>query len=150
VERARDASAGKFGALLLAARRHVRCSIRELSRRIVPGRRRAGLRFSAPIPAVAIAALALTSAPGLAEVGRDMVVRADRDANDTDGALLARYGLDPGTIERCEDVEALWRAVRELVLTQRLSEPMQQRILRRVWIADPETREGSFVDSASN
>lgn len=68
----------------------------------------------------------------------------------TDAARLGEMGLNAAEIETCEDAALLWRAVRELVLPQRISEPMQRRILRRVWIVDATMRNGSFVDSATN
>jgi hypothetical protein len=64
--------------------------------------------------------------------------------------LLTGLGLAPEAIESCDDANLLWRAVRELVLTQRISEPMQQRILRRVWIVDAEVRASSVVESTAN
>jgi len=67
-----------------------------------------------------------------------------------DGALLAQLGLDAGAIETCNDIPALWRAVRELALPGRISEPMQQRILRRVWIADSEVREAPVESFTAN
>jgi len=67
-----------------------------------------------------------------------------------DGALLAQIGLDASAIETCNDVAALWRAVRELALPGRISEPMQQRILRRVWLADLEIHGASVDYSATN
>ena len=67
-----------------------------------------------------------------------------------DGVLLAQLGLDAGAIETCTDVAALWRAVRELALPGRISEPMQQRILRRVWLADLEIRDASVDHSTTN
>jgi hypothetical protein len=150
MERARDERAKDLGAMLSATCNHATRLIRGLARRIASGRPYIVLRSSPPMMAVAIAALTLAPAAGLAEEGRDMVVGADHDANSTDRAMLARFGLDPGTIESCEDVEALWRAVRELVLTQRVSEPMQQRILRRIWALDPEIASGSLLASETN
>jgi hypothetical protein len=40
--------------------------------------------------------------------------------------------------------------VRELVLPGRVSEATQQRILRRVWLADPSLRDASRIDSTVN
>jgi hypothetical protein len=150
MERARDERAQDLDALFSATCGHVARLIRDLPRRTALSRPHSVLRSSPLVMAVAIAALTMAPAAGLAQEGRDMVVRADRDANSTDRAMLARFGLDPGTIESCEDVEALWRAVRELVLTQRVSEAMQQRILRRVWALDPEIASGSLLASETN
>jgi hypothetical protein len=53
-------------------------------------------------------------------------------------------------IEQCEDVALLWRAVRALVLPQRISVSIQQRILRRVWVLDPDIAKGSLYESEFN
>ena len=68
------------------------------------------------------------------------------DPSDRDQVLLATIGLDLAVIEQADDHALLWRAVRELVLPGRVSEPTQQRILRRAWLADPSIRDGSCVD----
>ncbi len=78
------------------------------------------------------------------------VTKLEESREMADGALLAQLGLDAGTIETCTDVAALWRAVRELALPGRISEPMQQRILRRIWHADPEIRDASVAHSTTN
>ncbi len=67
-----------------------------------------------------------------------------------DSAALAKLGLDLSKIETCEDVEQLWSAVRELVLPGRVTPATQQRILRRVWVIDPDIRSGSVVPSLVN
>ena len=68
----------------------------------------------------------------------------------TDQARLAEFRLGLTAIEQCEDVALLWRAVRELVLPQRISVSIQQRILRRVWAIDPDIANGSRNDSDFN
>jgi hypothetical protein len=77
------------------------------------------------------------------------VPRADR-ARARDRAALAAIGLDLARIEQTDDAALLWRAVRELVLPGRVSEATQQRILRRVWLADPSLRDASRIDSTVN
>jgi len=94
--------------------------------------------------------LMLPSGPCLAQEVREMAARIDGQGNSGDRALLTGLGLAPEAIESCDDADLLWRAVRELVLTQRISEPMQQRILRRVWIVDAEVRASSVVESTAN
>jgi hypothetical protein len=99
---------------------------------------------------VALAGFALPLRAALAQEKIAVATRATGTDTATDQARLAELGIDAAAIEQCEDVAALWRAVRELVLTQRISEPMQQRILRRAWLVDPEVRAGSLVESEAN
>lgn len=118
-------------------------------------RGRGGNRVPGPArAAIALAVLAVTALlaqppRAFAQETGKMTASVDRD-DIGDQSLLAAFGLPADAIERCQDAELLWRVVRELVLTQRVSEPMQQRILRRAWLADPAVREGSFTDSAAN
>src|SRR6185436_2808481 len=81
--------------------------------------------------AAALIGLIVSSGTLLAQEGREMTAGTSDDGIGPDQASLAALGLKIDTIERCEDPELLWRAVRELVLRQRISEPVQQRILRR-------------------
>lgn len=98
---------------------------------------------------VALAGFALPSRAAFAQEKIAVATRATGTDQAADQARLAELGISAGAVEQCEDAELLWRAVRELVLTQRVSEPMQQRILRRVWMLDPEILNGSRVDSDS-
>jgi hypothetical protein len=87
--------------------------------------------------------LALMSGPVPAQDARQ--IRLDGGAGESDKARLAALGLDADAIESATDVATLWRAVRELVLPGRVSETLQQRILRRVWMADEAIREAPII-----
>jgi hypothetical protein len=88
--------------------------------------------------------------PAGAEVPTGATADAEVAPADRDRALLAALGLDLATIEQTDDAALLWRAVRELVLPGRVSETTQERILRRVWLADPQIHNGSRLDSPAN
>jgi hypothetical protein len=75
---------------------------------------------------------------------------ADTRLQSRDAALLAALGLDLATVEQTADSALLWRAVRALVLPSKVSEATQQRILRRAWLADPDIRHGSYLDSPNH
>lgn len=112
----------------------------------------AGRRVSTACPLLmaGIAALGGAIVPPRAAVAQEKLAVATRNSGPdatSDAARLAALGLPAAAIEQCEDAELLWRAVRELVLTQRVSEAAQQRILRRVWIVDPEIAHGSPLES---
>ena len=79
-----------------------------------------------------------------------MTADATPAAPSGEAGLLAAYGLDLATIEQVDDAALLWRVVREIVLPGKVSEATQQRILRRVWIADPAIRDASVDHSATN
>ena len=115
-----------------------------------PQVRRAGVGLRA----AAVVALALGNAPAAPSAGAQETTRmtadADTGAPNRDAALVAALGLDLATIEHAENAALLWRAVRELVLPGKVSEATQQRILRRVWVADPAVRQGSYVESPAN
>jgi hypothetical protein len=103
--------------------------------------------------AAGCAALALCTAWSAAPARSQEATRvaaADAAAPSRDRVLLAALGLDLAVIEQTGEVPRLWRAVRELVLPGKVSEATQQRILRRVWQADPDIRRGSHVDSQAN
>ena len=101
--------------------------------------------------AALVAALAaLAVGPARAEEPTRVTADADVPSAERDRALLAEIGLDMARIEQSDDVALLWRAVRELVLPGRVSEATRQRILRRVWLADPAIRDASRIDSAVN
>jgi hypothetical protein len=116
----------------------------------------------ARIPSVGIAAccaaaaLALAlcvsaaGAPASGQARTTLTADAEAPALGRDHARLAALGLDLATLERGHDAALLWRAVRELVLSGKVSEATQQRILRRVWLVDPDIARGSQVDSATH
>jgi hypothetical protein len=96
---------------------------------------------------VALGGVALPSTGAFAQEKIAVATRALGTDAATDQARLAELGISMTAIEQCEDAELLWRAVRELVLPQRVSEPIQQRILRRVWVLDPDIAKGSLLES---
>ncbi|HEY7610931.1 MAG TPA: hypothetical protein VIF14_17010 [Alphaproteobacteria bacterium] len=102
------------------------------------------LMFAGP---VALGGVALPSTGAFAQEKIAVATRALGTDAATDQARLAELGISMTAIEQCEDAELLWRAVRELVLPQRVSEPIQQRILRRVWVLDPDIAKGSLLES---
>jgi hypothetical protein len=116
----------------------------------------------ARIPTVGIAAccaaaamavalcLSAAGAPARAQERTSLSADAETPALGRDRALLAALGLDLATLEHAEDAALLWRAVRELVLPGKVSEATQQRILRRVWLVDPDIRRGSRVASQTH
>ena len=53
-----------------------------------------------------------------------------------DNALLAELGLTTESIHQTDNTELLWRAVRQFVVTHRVSVASQQAILRRLWKID--------------
>ena len=148
MERSRDSRAGFLRACVLGAFRRLRRGAHDELGSAAPGRPLTAARALLLTAFAAATGLVLTAGVGRAQEVRNIAALADGRVSDVDRALLAGLGLEPGAIESCEDVALLWRAVRELVLTQRVSEPMQQRILRRVWIADPAIRDSSVVESA--
>jgi len=109
---------------------------------------RAGTCVAATI-LVALAAMPAVPPLGAQELSRT-TARADVGAESTDAARLAFLGLDFAAIEQADDAGLLWRAVRELVLPGKVSEATQRRILRRAWLADPDTRHGSYLDSPAH
>lgn len=143
MEHARDLRSQHCAALFTAALRRVRRAFDQL--RATP---RAALpRILAVCCVVPLAAGAVMDRAAAQEAKQ---ARLEAPRGDGDRERLAALGLAPDTIEQETNVEVLWRAVRELVLPGRVSEAMQQRILRRVWTADPAINGGSFVDSAVN
>ena len=98
----------------------------------------------------AVLVLALTVMPDRASAQEVKETRLALPSGDLDRERLAALGITSSAIEEERNVEALWRAVRELVLPGHLSVPMQQRILRRVWLADPEIRDRPAEDSTTN
>ena len=106
---------------------------------------RASTCFAAAL--VVVLAAAPTNPPASAQELTRTTSAADAGAPSPDAARLAALGLDLATIEQAEDAALLWRAVRELVLPGKVSEATQRRILRRAWLADPDTRHGSYIDS---
>lgn len=146
MSRARDLRSRHCAALFAAG-------VRYLWRSVVARRTSASARTKAAVCAlmlagpVALAESALPSRAAFAQEKFTVATRASGTDSATDQARLAELGISAGTIEQCEDVALLWRAVRELVLPQRVSEPVQQRLLRRVWLVDPDIANGSRVDS---
>lgn len=78
---------------------------------------------------------------------QEWAANTERRMIDNDTAVLTAFGLNPASIEKTNDLERLWRAVRELVLLGRVSEETQRRILRRVWVIDPEIENDSSLAS---
>jgi hypothetical protein len=143
MERARDLRAATCAALARAAFRGL---LRRLGRPLL--RAAPAMRNAAALGcAIAIGVAAM---PDMAAAQEAREARLDRPADDGDRARLGALGIDAAAIEQCEDVPALWRAVRELVLPGRLSEGMQQRVLRRVWIADREISDAPASGSDAN
>lgn len=97
--------------------------------------------------ALLLAPIAMTDRVSAQEANE---ARLAQPGGDLDHERLAALGIASATIDEERNVEALWRAVRELVLPGRLTVPMQQRILRRVWLADPDIRDRPVEDSATN
>jgi len=97
-------------------------------------------------------ALAVLTAPNPAHGQEATPVKrsGERTTAPDDGALLQEFGLDLATLDQATDTARLWRAVRELVLPGRVSEQTQRRILRRVWLVDPDIAEGSRFDSEAH
>ena len=106
--------------------------------------------IAAGCAAAALAAALWAAVPARGQERTSLTADAGMTAPSRDAAALAALGLDLAALEQADDATLLWRAVRELVLPGKVSEPTQQRILRRVWLADPETRHSSFVDSPAN
>ncbi len=150
MNRARDLRSRHCGKLLAAAFRRLGAGVLGLRSGAPSGRMQAASRGALVIGAAALAGLVVSSDAALGQEKQEMAARASEQGGQGDSARLAALGLSPGTIDVCEDEALLWRAVRELVLPQRVSEPIQQRILRRLWIVDPGTRQSSFVDSTAN
>jgi hypothetical protein len=99
---------------------------------------------------VTLAGFALPSRAVFAQEKIAVATRVSTPGAATDQARLAALGTGEAAIEQCDDVELLWRAVRELVLPQRVSERMQQRILRRIWVLDPDIAKGSLLESENH
>jgi hypothetical protein len=116
-----------------------------------PARRTAAAVLK-PLAVLALAAAALTLPidQPRAQEALKMTAAEPRSERPADSVMLAKFGLDLSAIDACEDVELLWRVVRELVLPGRVSEATQHRILRRVWAIDPDIRSGSVVQSTVN
>jgi hypothetical protein len=109
---------------------------------------RAGACLAAAL-AAALGAASPISRAGAQELTRTTAA-ADAGAPSADAAPLAALGLDLATIEQVDDAALLWRAVRELVLPGKVSVATQRRLLRRAWVADPDTRHGSYLDSPAH
>ena len=97
-----------------------------------------------------LAAAALPIDQPRAQEALEMTATERSSEPSADSVALAKLGLDLAAIDTSEDVERLWRAVRELVLPGRVAEATQQRILRRVWAIDPDIRSRSTVESTVN
>jgi hypothetical protein len=98
--------------------------------------------------AVALSTVAIAfQSPARAQ---ETTAHMERPMAETDDAALAAFGLEATAIKTSDDPERLWRAVRELVLTGRVSDEMQRRLLRRVWTIDPDIANGSGLASASH
>ncbi len=69
-----------------------------------------------------------------------------RDAQQVAGGARDRHDRDRA-VRGCG---LALRAVRALVLPQRISVSIQQRILRRVWVLDPDIAKGSLYESEFN
>lgn len=140
----------RHSAVLLAA--GVRYLWRSVTARRIFAPRRAKAAICALIFAgsTALAGFALSSRTASAQEKIAVATRSSGAHAASDHARLAELGISAGTIEQCEDAALLWRAVRELVLPERVSEPMQQRILRRVWILDPDIANGSVLNSENH
>lgn len=97
-------------------------------------------------------ALAVLTAPNPAHGQEATPVKrsGERTTAPDDGALLREFGLDLATLDEATDTGRLWRALRELVLPGRVSEQTQRRILRRVWLVDPDIAGGSRFDSEAH
>lgn len=116
--------------------------------RLAPGARTA----RAALLLASAGALAVLTTPNPAHGQEVTPVKrsGERMTAPDDSALLHEFGLDLATLDRSTDTGRLWRAVRELVLPGRVSEATQRRILRRVWLVDPDIAEGSRVDSEAH
>jgi hypothetical protein len=143
MERARDLRAATCAALAGGAFRRL---LRALGR---PHLGAAPAMRSAAALGCAIA-IGVAVMPDTAAAQDAREARLERPAVDGDRAMLGALGIDAAAIEQCENVPALWRAVRELVLPGRLSEAMQQRVLRRVWLADHEISDAAASGSDTN
>jgi hypothetical protein len=99
---------------------------------------------------VAFSGFALSSRAALAQEKIAVAKGVSGPEAATDQARLAEFGLGLTAIEQCDDVALLWRVVRELVLPHRISVSIQRRILRRVWVLDPDIANGSRHDSEAN
>jgi hypothetical protein len=138
MDRARDLRALHCAALLAAAFHRIRISSFGRTSEVSPRRLHAAARAVLVACATALAAAVIFSGIVFAEEPRKMSARTANPSIIADDAVLAELGLTTAVIETCTDVDLLWRAVRELVLPNRISEPRQQLILRRVWVIDPD------------
>ena len=149
MNRARDLRSRHCAALFAA-------SFRRLWQFVVPRRAFASERAKAAVGtlilagSVALAGFAVSSQTAFAQEKIAVATRVPAPDAATDRARLAELGISITAIEQCEDADLLWRAVRELVLPQRVSMAIQQRILRRVWVVDPDIAKGSLLNSETH
>ena len=167
-ERARNLRAAEIHRRLARAARSLRRLFAPRSPRTGAARRPAALAAVALLGAAGIVAIAVGAAtPG--DHAAERVMKPERVsfvftttnlapasplAQPQDGRtegqdriVLAEYGLDLAAIETLREPDRLWRVVRDLVLTNRLTRPTQQRILRRVWAIEPAVAEPSWLNS---
>ena len=110
-----------------------------------------GLAACCAAAAMAVAlCVSAAGAPASGQARATLTADAEASTLGRDRARLAAFGLDLATLEQIQDAALLWRAVRALVLPGKLSAATQQRILRRVWLVDPDIARGSFVDSTTH
>jgi len=159
MERARDERFAVCAAAMSAAFRKVRRALTPSSLEALAASGRPRQSAFAPKPRKAVTAMLVAGAaafsiaaaafpvPGHAQ---ELTANTERRTMDSDVAALAALGLDAASIETSDNLERLWRAVRELVLPGRVSEETQRRILRRVWMIDPDIANGSRVASDTN
>lgn len=102
----------------------------------------------------AAVAVALGATPAIPSAAAQDTTRVAADAAlgalASDAAQLRALGIDLAALEQMDDAPLLRRAVRALALPGKLSVPTQQRLLRRVWSADPDIRRGSLIDSPAH
>jgi len=149
MNRVRDLRSKHCGELLAAAFRCLCQSVVAL-RNFTSSRAKSAVCALMFAGSVALGGIALSSGAAIAQEKIAVAVEPLVTDAATDQARLAELGLSVTMIEQCEDAGLLWRAVRELVLPQRVSESIQQRILRRVWVLDPDIAKGSLLDSETN
>jgi hypothetical protein len=104
---------------------------------------------SPPAVEIAMRPHKLSAAAAIAESSAAISTTTSDDDSSlaADRLRLAELGLDLARVESAEDLDALWHAIRNLVLTDLLTVPTQQRLLRRVWNIDSSINAAAWPNS---
>ena len=113
----------------------------------VPQRARGSRRSGIAEATMVLAAIAIIGSGAMSPIevqAQETASRMDPPLNHDDGSVLAELGLNIANLEATDNLELLWRAVREVVLPGKVTEATQRRILRRVWAIDPDVAKSAW------